>query len=212
MSIEKVFQIIVSSISALIVGGIIGSWIQRILYRPKVLIEVSHSSPFEHEGGFYISVAVTNKGANAAQDCLGAITIHNLSSEDILSPNDKIIIENENLSNDATRLLLTPKNFREIDRELLCWAHIGNPDKFKVNPGMKTLLDVMKAIYNKKTNEWYIVIPTEEGWNTLRARLKDKNYAGEIIVSPSNGSPHVRKFKVINSYESNENKPKFLLL
>jgi hypothetical protein len=210
MNYEPWINALAGSLFGLIIGSVFGSWIQRMLYRPKVHIEVTHESPYEHEGGFFVSVAVTNKGENAATDCLGSITFIDLSRKSLLNPKDAV--SREHLPVEAEEQLLTPDNFREIDREVLCWAHIGNPDKFTVNPGMKTLLDVFKAIYSKETAQWYLAIPTETGWKKLRTRLKDGHYRGKILVSPSNGKPSIKKFQILSSKESDENKPKLELV
>lgn len=209
MSYEPWINALVGSVVGLLVGSVFGSWLQRLLYMPHVRIEVTHESPYEHEGGFFVSVAVTNTGENAASNCLGSITFDNLSPDALLDP--KQAASNEHLPVEVEEQLLTPNNFREIDREVLCWAHIGNPDKFTINPKMKTLLDVFKAIYDKEEKRWYLAIPTEKGWAKLRTRLKDGNYEGSILVSPSNGKPYERKFHIRSSRESNESKPQFEL-
>jgi hypothetical protein len=215
MNSEPWIDALAGSVFGLVMGGLLGSWLQRLFYRPRVKIEIGHQSRYDHKGGFFISVAVTNKGANAAVDCLGSITFENLSADALLDPEHAVSDENlpkvERNQPVQPGQLLTPRDFREIDREVICWAHGGNPDKFTINPGMKTLLDVFKAIYSAETGQWYLAIPSEQGWKKLRTRLKDGNYNGKIIVSPANGKPSASKFCILSSEESADKRPKFEL-
>jgi len=215
MDSEPWIDALAGSVFGLLVGGLFGSWLQRLFYRPRVKIEIGHESRYDHKGGFFISVAVTNNGANAAVDCLGSITIENLSADALLDPEhavpDEYLPKVERDQPVQPGQLLTPNDFREVDREVICWAHGGNPYKFTINPGMKTLLDVLKAIYSEQRNLWYLAIPSDQGWKKLRTRLKDGNYNGKIVVSPANGKPSARRFRILSSKESTDKRPKFAL-
>ena len=200
---------VISALITLILGTIFGGWLQKVLYMPKVKIEFGNNGAFEHDGGFYASVTVTNKGLTAATDCIGSITFYGLKKEDVLSEED--VYERENLPTKVDEQLLVAENFRELDRAPLCWAHIGNPDKLTINPEMKTLLDVFKAVLNENTNTWYLAIPTEVGWKKLRARLKDGNYRGRILVSPANGKPCTKDFEIVASNTASNDKPRLII-
>ena len=77
---------------------------------------------------------------------------------------------------------------------------------------MKTYLDVMKIVRDELTNSYYLVIPSESGRKKIRARLKDIDYEGEVIVSPENGSPKTQKFIIRSSKASGDGKPSFNLI
>lgn len=200
----EVLSTIISAIIGLVIGTLFGGWVERILYRPRVVIEIESESPYVRQEGKYVSVVVSNRGRTAAIDCVGSISIDELSPNALLTPYDaandeKLPLEPKLKLKDQ---LLMPESFREIDRELLCWAHIGNPPTYTINPGTKTLLDVFKAIERDTSEGWYLIIPTEAGWKKLRARLKDGNYHGRIVVSPKNGPPKIREFEIKPSLEA----------
>ncbi|TET41364.1 MAG: hypothetical protein E3J66_05400 [Dehalococcoidia bacterium] len=196
---------LISAIIGLAVGTVFGGWLERVLYRPRVTIEIVSESTYVRKEGKYVSVVVSNKGRTAAIDCIGSISIDELSREALLSPNDAVKDEKLPLDPDyklkPDDQLLTRESFREIDREPLCWAHIGNPPTYTVNPGTKTLLDVFKAIERDTSDGWYLIIPSEAGWKKLRARLKDGDYHGRLVVSPANAPPTIREFKIVPSSE-----------
>ncbi|KAF5428943.1 hypothetical protein C5S39_09890 [Candidatus Methanophagaceae archaeon] len=195
---------LISAIIGLVVGTLFGGWLERILYRPRVVIEIESESPYLRGEGKYVSVVVSNKGQTAAIDCVGSISIDELSPDALLSPNDAL--EDEKLplepKLEPKDQLLRSESFREINRELLCWAHIGNPPTYTINPGTKTLLDVFKAIERDTSDGWYLIIPSEAGWKTLRVRLKDGNYHGRLVVSPKNGPPKIKEFEIRPSSEA----------
>ena len=99
----------VNAILGLILGTLFGGWIERILYRPKVRMEVKGCSIYEHENGAFASVLVVNRGATAALKCRGAITFQNLDRDSILDPKDAI--SDEKLPYKSEDQLLAPKNF-----------------------------------------------------------------------------------------------------
>jgi hypothetical protein len=210
----EVLNALISTIIGLVVGTLFGGWIERVLYRPRVIIEIESESPspYVQKERKYVSVVVSNRGRTAAIDCVGFISIDDLSPDALLSPEDvekdeKLPLES-NHQLKPVHQLLKPKYFgRSLDRELLCWAHLGNPTTYTINPGAKTLLDVFKAIKRDSSDEWYLMIPTEAGWKKLRARLKDGNYHGRLAVSPANGPQTIREFEIEPSSEG----PKLVL-
>lgn len=210
----EVLNALISTIIGLVVGTLFGGWIERILYRPRVIIEIESESPspYVQKERKYVSVVVSNKGRIAAIDCVGFISIDDLRRDALLSPKDAEKDEKLPLESIYQRKpvpqLIKPEYFgRPPDRELLCWAHLGNPTTYTINPGVKTLLDVFKAIKRDSSGEWYLMIPTEAGWKKLRARLKDGNYRGRLAVSPANGPQTIREFEIEPSSEG----PKLVL-
>jgi len=198
MEMDAIINSIIATIS-LLVGTLFGSRLQRLLTHPRVTIE--STSDLKANNIKCVSIVVSNKGRTAAEKCVGSITFDNLTKDMLLAHEKAVDHEDLPESPNGDHGGLTPNSFRPIDRERLCWAHITNPDKYDINPGSKTLLDIFKAIKRKDSNQWYLIIPSENGWKKIRARLIDRNYCGKLIVSPANYKPTVKSFIIEPSRE-----------
>jgi len=195
-----VIDVILNPVVNLILGTLLGGWLERRLYRPKLRIQLSSNSKMHADGRYLLSLRVKNIGRTAARECIGAISIHDLIGADIISQKDitwrEYIPKNSKDVNQPNPQAVSHDNFREIDSEVICWGEFGNPAAKTINPGLSALLDFMMAARNPTDGSWYLIFPSELGWSTLRVRLKDRNYHGTVTVSPSNGRPEIRFFTI----------------
>lgn len=199
------FDEFLTSLFSLTLGAIIGSEVQRIFYRPRVIVRYKDINPLHDESGIYWSLKIENYGRTVAKDCAAVVTLHNIRVEDILSPED--IDSNESLpeyKNESIDLeiprkqIISSKHFRPIGRASLCWSKLGNPDLIDINPGISQLLDLCK--FQKSEKGGYFIFPSEEGWRRVRVRLFPKTYKGHILICPANEFPVKVKFELkVNS-------------
>ena len=192
---------LLSAFISLLVGTLLGREITRWLYRPRVFIRYKDITPLITGDGVHWSIKVANLGRTVATSCKGTITIDDLSSEDLMAPNEAY--ENESLpkyqeeGRDLSfprEQIIDPRYFREISSECLSWAALGNPSVISINPGITEILDVFKVQHPEKGG--YISMPTELGWRRLRARVKAKDLSGKIMICPSNEFPTLILFRL----------------
>lgn len=185
---------LLSPLLSLIIGTLLGGEITRYFYKPKVVIRYKDMTPLELTSGTFWSIRVENRGRTVATDCIGLITINNISIEDIVDQNDADGDENLPEYRGETVDLSFPREqiisrsyFREVDRVSLCWSKIGNPDRIDVNPGVVQSIDVCK--FHRSSGGDYFIFPSEDGWRRLRVRIRNRQITGSILVCPSNEFP-----------------------
>ncbi len=179
---------------SLLIGTLLGGEITRYFYKPKVIIKYKDVAPLVLETGTFWSLRVENRGRTVATDCIGVLTLEDVTPEDIINQNEADTKEllpeyrGEAIDMSFPREQIISRNyFREINRTSLCWAKLGNPDKIDVNPGVSQSIDICK---HHRLGEFdYFIFPSEEGWRRLRVRVKSKNLKGSLYICPSNEFP-----------------------
>ena len=190
-----------SALISLAVGTLLGAEVTRWLYRPRVFIRYEDVAPLDADDGIYWTIKVANLGRTVANNCKGIITIDSLCQTDLLESSEANPEENlpeypeESADKIYPRLqLINPKYFRKINGESLAWATLGNPATISINPGVTEMLDVFKVQNNK--DGIYITMPSEHGWRRLRARIKQRDLSGRIMICPSNEFPTLIYFRL----------------
>lgn len=194
---------IIIGIVGLLIGTLLGNEINRFLYRPKVIIRFKQITPLYSSDGFFLSLIVANYGRTVATNCIGNLTLNNLKAEDIMDQKEALTEEalpkysEEKIDLEFPRhQLISPKQFREIRNNAICWSRLGNPCEININPGMSQSLDICRAQYNNDKAFWYLVFPSELGWRKIRLRIKAKKMSGRLLVCPENEFPTVLDFKI----------------
>lgn len=207
-------QQLMDTLIGLGIGTLLGNEISRYLYRPRVKVKIRDINPLITTDGYFISIDIINIGRSVATNCMGYISINDLSSNDIMEEYEAATNESlpsyrdEKIDLSYPRAqMVTPTKFREIKNVSLCWAQQGNPSEININPGMTTTLDLCKV---QKTEEsyWYLIFPSEKGWRKVRFRMRFREITGRLFLCPSNEFPTIIDFKIcdINS------KPQFQVI
>ena len=183
------------------VGLIIGiiSWaFPRWWSRPK--LKILADRPLKSGTLITHTLIVKNTGRSAAINCIGSITIGNVTVDDLVTelPSElkkygEALTEALPKTAGPIRYHLTKETFREVRDEKLCWSDIGNPGRININPGLVSGLDV----YRVKPDEKHLYFPSDGGWQNIKMVLKSKKYEGELIVSAENAAPVKRRFTLI---------------
>lgn len=158
-------------------GGVIAGialFISNILYRrwirPKLSIEASEISETED---WFIRVVVKNEGKTAAQNCVGKISIDNVSADDLLK-----------LSGIVTDI--DQVNFRPTKGMNLPWTNT-NSEYNTINAHDNEVLNVFQKVSSE--NVLAIGVCMEKGVFNKRCVLKyseGKEYFGKISTTTEN--------------------------
>lgn len=191
-----------SSLVSLLIGGLLGRELFRILDKPSVTIQYRKPITFRQEDGQFLSIRVGNVGRNAAEKCSCTLTVFNLDPETILEPSEAEAYENlheyreEKPDLEFPRYqIIQPGSEREILSDSLCWAALGNPPQVQINPGTTQTIDICKLF--KKGEREYFIFPSESGWRRVRIRIKAAvQLRCRILVCPANDYPTPLDFEI----------------
>lgn len=194
----------ISALVGLFVGTLFGNELSRYLYKPRVRVRLNNVSPLKTKDGEFFSIGFINIGRSEATNCSGYISLKDITPDMIMEPSEASLDESlpsysyENLDISHPRSqMITPKKFRHVKHEAICWAHQGNPDQININPGSVQALDICK-VQRYKDNRWYLIFPTERGWRNVRLRMEFKtDVYGRLFLCPSNEFPTITDFKII---------------
>lgn len=194
----------ISALVGLFVGTLFGNELSRYLYKPRVRVRLNNVSPLKTKDGEFFSIGFINIGRSEASNCSGYISLKDITPDMIMEPSEASLDESlpsysyENLDISHPRSqMITPKKFRHVKHEAICWAHQGNPDQININPGSVQALDICK-VQRYKDNRWYLIFPTERGWRNVRLRMEFKtDVYGRLFLCPSNEFPTITDFKII---------------
>jgi hypothetical protein len=186
----------------LLVGGLLGREIFRILDKPNVVIQYRKITQFRQADGVYLSVRVGNIGRSAAERCMCVLSIFDFEPSHIIDPSLAEAHENlpeykeENLDLDFPRYqIVQPESFHDIVSESLCWSSLGNPSVLDINPGTTQSMDICK--FFKGQEQQYFIFPTEFGWRRIRVRVSaEQMIRGRLLVCPSNYYPTALDFEL----------------
>lgn len=191
---------LVNFVLGILVGTVaaIGLEMFRNLYfRPR--LRILGDSPEHAEKFSSHAIRITNKGNRVARNCYGMITFPELRSLDLL-PEDKIMTMAKvgldkskwNVEGDETYLLKLG-DFRPIENESLAWSRVGNPLAIDIPPNTFALLDVCRFI---KVGEKQIHVPSENGWRSVKAAIKNREYNIIISIAAENASVVKKRFVI----------------
>jgi hypothetical protein len=179
---------------SLLIGGLLGKELYRVLDKPRVIIQYKRYVLFKQEDGYFLSIKIANAGRSSAVNCIGTLTIFNIENDEIINPDECEIFENlheyreENYNFENPRpQYVTRDSFYELSNEPLCWADLGNPHTISINPGTTHRLDICK--YFKNSEKSYFIIPSDQGWRKLRIRVRAEKLDGRLLICPSNDFP-----------------------
>lgn len=184
----------------MIVSTIVGTWIVRKSFLPKVDIKTKKEHILKDEGGYFLSLNLVNIGPNVAKNCCAYIILDNpIDSDQILDLNEAATDEHlpcyaEEKSNFEIprNTLITREKRRDVQQVELCWTHHGNPYLKDLNPGLQTHIDICRFQYSPdKTNRHYIIFPTERGWRRIHFRLWYRPLKGKLYICPANSYPNI---------------------
>ena len=192
---------VIGAIVAAFIGATVGGflqhkWVEK--YRRPVLNIVGED--FVPVGGYrYHRIRVKNTGKSAAKNCIGKITLENVTRDDVAqSSPDK-----------SARAIMNRDIFSDIREMSICWSRIGNPESITINRDDTQTLEVYRAWLD--SSYFVLELPTEEDWNPYRVSLKaDKEYSGEIFVTSGNADTLPVKFKLVPEIENKD--VKFIIL
>ncbi len=206
---------IVTAITGLLIGTLLGNEASRILNKPRVSLRFKDMNQLVTKDGFFWSIFVVNTGRTVASNCIGVIDLDNVKKEDILEQNEALpneflpryLDENGDISFPRDQLT-TPSKFRDVKNSVLCWSHHGNPFKIDINPGMTQSIDICRVQYHETGKFWYFIFPSEKGWRKVRVRMKANNISGKLSICPANDYPTILHFKI--SAEGKQGVPTFI--
>lgn len=185
---------LLSPFLSLLIGTLLGGEITRYFYKPKVIIRYRDVTPLTLESGVFWSLRVENRGRTAATDCIGVITIDNISQDDVIDQSEADTNEylpdyrNDDIDLAVPReQIMSRTYYREINRVSICWSKLGNPDYIDINPGVSQSIDICK--YHESPHGNYFIFPSEDGWRKLRVRVRKSYITGALFVCPSNEFP-----------------------
>lgn len=189
------------AIVSLVVGTLLGQAIARYMYRPKVIIRYKNIMPLVATDGVFWAIEIANLGKSVARNCIGTITLRNVTEKDIVPiydadpdeslpeyPEEKLDIEY------PREQILADDSFRRVSNTATAWARLGNPFQMNINPGMSEQLDLCKVHYSKKGI--YALFPSEFGWRRLRLRTNKEHILGRIMICPENDFPTPINFEI----------------
>ena len=196
------FHDIESSLISLLIGGLVGRELFRILDKPNVTIQYRKPITFRQEDGQFLSIRVGNIGRNAAEQCSCTLTVFNLHPEDIVDPAKAEAFENlheyreEKIDLEFPRYqIIQPRSERDILSDPLCWASLGNPPQVQINPGTTQTIDICKLFRNGEKE--YFIFPSESGWRRVRIRVAaTARLRCRILVCPANDYPTPLDFEI----------------
>lgn len=181
---------VVSAVAGAFIGGFLPILIGEKWLRPKLYI--SDESVISGEVGVkHHRIMIANKGKRAAQNCIGMITLHDTTADDVWQGP-----ESYTSAYDAPWPVLSKDYFTPIKDMPLCWSRLGNPQAVVINRESTEPLEFYKAHFGS-----HITIPSEEGWHRYRVDLKGKEYSGEIRVTSSNAEPAWASFRLIHEVD-----------
>jgi hypothetical protein len=198
------FDEVTKTLVSLMIGGLLGREIYRIVDKPRVTIQYRNPITFTQEDGQFLSIRVGNVGRNAANKCFCTLTILNLDYSLILDPSEAEAFENlheykeEKPSFEVPRYqIVQPKSQRGIAYDLLCWSALGNPAHVDINPGTTTSIDVCKLF--RRAEKEYFIFPSEFGWRRIRVRIRaTKPLRCRVLVCPANDYPTPLDFEIFS--------------
>lgn len=196
------FEDVTGALISLLIGGLLGRELYRIVDKPSVTIQYRQPVVFQQSDGQFLSIRVGNVGRNAAEKCMCTLSIFGESQSRILSPSEAEAQENlheykdEKLDLEYPRYqLIQPDSQRTIANDQLCWSALGNPAQVEINPGTTQAIDLCKY-FNSKGKEYYI-FPSEFGWRRVRTRMQaDKPLRCRVLVCPANDYPTPLDFEL----------------
>lgn len=184
----------------LIISTIIGTWIVRRSFLPKVVIKTKKEHILRDDGGCFLSLNLINIGPNVAKNCCAYIILDNpVNSEQFLNTNEAntdehlpcYVQENPNFET-PRNTLITRERRRDVQQIELCWTHHGNPYHKDLNPGVQTHVDICRyQRFSNDKSQHYIIFPTERGWRRIHFRLKYQVLKGKLYVCPANSYPNI---------------------
>lgn len=194
----------------LIISTIVGTWIVRKAFHPKVKIKAKKEHVLEDDGGYFLSLNIVNVGPNVAQQCCAYIILDTkIKSKDLLNPIEADSDEHLPQYTDEKpnfefprNTLITRDKQRDVQQIQLCWTHHGNPYQKDINPGVQAQIDICRYqchIGNPKQD--YIAFPTERGWRRIHFRTRNRPLYGKLYICPANSYPYIFKiqFQMINN-------------
>ncbi len=200
-------QLFVPLVSGLAVAvfALVGGQLVAFFRRPKLRID--KDVPELGEGFSCHAILVKNAGLTTAEKCIGTLTIPELTGGDLLTEpltleELHIPLEKFGVVGKEAAPLLSSKNFRPVNGELLAWSRIGNPVEVNIPPGAGTMLDLCRYMYEVKDGKVQIDLPSEKGWNPIRAVLKAQKYTFTVTVHADNARQCQRSFKVVHGEAS----------
>ena len=193
---------LLSALISLLVGGLLGREIFRILDKPNVVIQYRKITRFHQSDGVYLSMRVGNIGRSAAERCVCTLSIFDLKPDQIIDPNDAEVYENlpeyreENIDLEFPRYqIIQSDSFHDVTSEKLCWSELGNPAALDINPGTAQNMDICKLF--RGNNRHYFIFPSEVGWRRVRIRISASNrIRGRLLVCPANDFPTPLDFEL----------------
>lgn len=193
---------LISALFSLLIGGLLGREIYRILDKPNVVIQYKKITEFHQVDGVYLSIRVGNIGRTAAERCRCTLSIFDLEPAHIIDPSQAEAHENlpeykeEKLDLDFPRhQIVQPESHHDIVSESLCWSSLGNPPELEINPGTTQIMDICKLFRGQ--NQRYFIFPTEFGWRHIRVRVSaNETIRGRLLVCPSNYYPTPLDFEL----------------
>lgn len=198
------FDEVTKTLVSLMIGGLLGREIYRIVDKPRVTIQYRKPITFSQEDGQFLSIRVGNIGRNAANKCFCTLTILDLDHSLILDPSEAEAFENlheykeEKPSFEVPRYqIVQPESQRGIANDLLCWSSLGNPAHVEINPGTTSSIDVCK--FFRTAEKSYFIFPSEYGWRRVRVRIKaTKPLRCRVLVCPANDYPTPLDFEIFD--------------
>ncbi|MDY6796621.1 MAG: hypothetical protein SWK76_15280 [Actinomycetota bacterium] len=170
-------------------------------FRPKLRIE--RESKEIGENFSCHSLVVKNSGRAIAKNAQGAITIHDITRNDVVAlPGIKFVrdfggAQVEELCRvfdvePPESVYVTDKKFRDVEVEPIAWAELGSRRAITIFPDMSRLLDICR--YVRINGEEQIQIPSSKSWQALLIVLKPNDYRVAISVGCDNGAMVSKKF------------------
>ncbi len=198
ISIQSLINIIYDTIP-LVLSTIIGTYIVRRAFVPKVNIKTKKEHILTDAGGHFLSLNIINTGLNMAQHCCCYLVLETkILDNDLLNNNDAALDEhlprytNESLLLEQLRSsLITKDKIRDVQQVQLCWTHHGNPYYRDLNPGVTAQIDICRFQRFENNNGYYIIFPTESGWRRIHFRAKYKEMKGILYICPANSFPNI---------------------
>jgi len=137
-------------------------------------------------GIYYHRILVKNTGKRAAKNCIGKVTLENITRDDLVE-NPPVYVYNAM----EAKPIVNKHTFTDIREMSICWSRLGNPESITINRDDTQMLDLYRVISG------CLELPTEEGWDCFRVGLKtDKEYSGGIRVTSENAQTVSAKFKL----------------
>lgn len=184
----------------LIISTIIGTWIVRKAFLPKVDIKTNKEHILYDKDGCFLSLNLVNVGPNVAQNCCAYIILDRaINFNDLLNPDEAAIdehlpgyAEEKNNFEIPRNTLITREKIRDVMQIQLCWTQHGNPYEKNINPGVQAQIDICRfQIPRDKSAQQYIIFPTERGWRRVHFRLRYQALSGTLYICPANSYPNI---------------------